>query len=130
MTPLPPKPPLFIRDSATEGLLASGNFLKTMKGADNMARPNKEMMLRKETKEAILSALEQNGNTEKYLLDQVDQYMEYYDNLKEINARLKQGFKADLVKEKRLLTKEMRSILTFLKLKPGIDAGGDEPEAL
>ena len=56
--------------------------------------------------------------------------MEYYDNLKEINARLKQGFKADLVKEKRLLTKEMRSILTFLKLKPGIDAGGDEPEAL
>ena len=91
-----------------------------------MARPNKAMMLRKETKDAILSALEKNGTTDKYLLDQVDQYMEYYDNLFEINARLKQGFKADLVKEKRLLTKEMRTILTFLKLKPGSDSGGDE----
>ena len=31
-----------------------------------MARPNKAMMLRKETKEAILSALKKNGPTEKY----------------------------------------------------------------
>lgn len=95
-----------------------------------MARHKSEKTLRKETKDAILSALGQNGNTEKYLLDQVEQYMEYYDDLNEINSKLKQGFKADLVKEKRLITKEMRSILTFLKLKPGIDAGGDEPETL
>ena len=95
-----------------------------------MARPNKAMMLRKETKEAILSALEKNGTTEKHLLDQVDQYMEYYDNLETINDRLQQKFSADLVKEKRLLTKEMRNILTFLKLKPSAYDGGDEPEAL
>ena len=91
-----------------------------------MARPNKEMMKRKDTEKAILSALEQNGTTEKYLLDQVDQYMEYYDNLTIINNK----FSPSLVKEKRLLTKEMRSILTFLKLKPSADDGGDEPEAL
>lgn len=95
-----------------------------------MARPNKEMMKRKATQDAILSALEKNGTTEKYLLDQVDQYMEYYDNLTTINDTLKQKFSTDLIKEKRLLTKEMRNILTFLKLKPSADDGGDEPEAL
>jgi hypothetical protein len=95
-----------------------------------MARPNKAMMKRKDTEKAILSALEQNGTTEKYLLDQVDQYMEYYDNLAMINNKLRQEFSPSLVKEKRLLTKEMRSILTFLKLKPSADDGGDEPETL
>lgn len=95
-----------------------------------MARPNKEMMKRKATQDAILSALEKNGTTEKYLLDQVDQYMEYYDNLTTINDTLKQKFSTDLIKEKRLLTKEMRNILTFLKLKPSAYDGGDEPEAL
>lgn len=95
-----------------------------------MARPNKEMMKRKATQYAILSALEKNGTTEKYLLDQVDQYMEYYDNLTTINDTLKQKFSTDLIKEKRLLTKEMRNILTFLKLKPSAYDGGDEPEAL
>ena len=95
-----------------------------------MARPNKEMMKRKATQDAILSALKKNGTTEKYLLDQVDQYMEYYDNLTTINDTLKQKFSTDLIKEKRLLTKEMRNILTFLKLKPSAYDGGDEPEAL
>ena len=68
-----------------------------------MARPNKAMMKRKDTEKAILSALEQNGTTEKYLLDQVDQYMEYYDNLAMINNKLRQEFSPSLVKEKRLL---------------------------
>ena len=95
-----------------------------------MARPNKSMMKSKDKEKASLSALEQNGTTEKYLLDQVDQYMEYYDNLAMINNKLRQEFSPSLVKEKRLLTKEMRSILTFLKLKPSADDGGDEPETL
>lgn len=83
-----------------------------------MARPTKEEMLRKETKATIIKALEEKGTAEKYLLDQVDEYMGYFDSLKVINTKLNKGFNIDLSKEKRQVTKEMRSILDFLGLKP------------
>ena len=129
-TPYPLKPLDFEGEFQRGGYKHPEILPKRWKGADVMARPNKAMMKRKDTEKAILSALEQNGTTEKYLLDQVDQYMEYYDNLAMINNKLRQEFSPSLVKEKRLLTKEMRSILTFLKLKPSADDGGDEPETL
>lgn len=90
-----------------------------------MPRPKKEVSLRKATKEAILQALSENKTDAQYYLDQVDQYMEYYDNLQLINQQLnkikcitsdnKNTF-VDLTKEKRLITKEMRAILLFLGL--------------
>ncbi len=83
-----------------------------------MARPTKEEALRKETKATIIKALEAKGTSEKYLLDQVDEYMGYFDSLKVINAKLNKGFNINLSKEKRQVTKEMRSILDFLGLKP------------
>ena len=90
-----------------------------------MARPKKEVSLRKATKDAILKALSENKTDAQYYLDQVDQYMEYYDNLQLINQQLnkikcitsdnKNTF-VDLTKEKRQITKEMRAILLFLGL--------------
>lgn len=95
-----------------------------------MARPSKSEQLKKETKATILKALEDKGNCEKYLLDQVDEYMRFYDNLATINDKLSEKFNADLVKEKRLIAKEMRNILTFLGLKPSCGMGADYPEEL
>lgn len=83
-----------------------------------VARPSKEEMLKRETKATIIKALQDRGISEKYLLDQVDEYMVYFDSLGEINDKLKKGFKIDLSKEKRQITKEMRSILDFLGLRP------------
>ncbi|MDD3185975.1 MAG: hypothetical protein ACOX1S_05375 [Anaerostipes sp.] len=81
-------------------------------------RPNKKQMLKKLTKETILSALKEKGNDSKYLLDQVDEYMRYFDNLDVLNIKLCEDLDIDLLKEKRQVTKEMRNILTFLGLKP------------
>lgn len=83
-----------------------------------MARPTREESLRKQTKATIIKALEQKNTCEKYLLDQVDEYMVYFDSLKAINEKLSKGFNIDLSKEKRQVTKEMRSILSFLGLQP------------
>lgn len=93
-----------------------------------MARPKKEVTERRKTKESILKSIEEKNCTEKYILDQVDQYMQYFDDLTIINQKLKEGFKADLVKEKRLITKEMRNILNFLGLKPESDSGYSDEE--
>ncbi len=83
-----------------------------------VGRPNKKQMLKKLTKETILSALKEKGNDSKYLLDQVDEYMRYFDNLDVLNIKLCEDLDIDLLKEKRQVTKEMRNILTFLGLKP------------
>lgn len=102
-----------------------------------MARPNKEMTKRKSTEEALLLALQQSGNTAQYYKDQVDEYMKFYDDLALINKSLSK-YKEEiddsdeytkLVKEKRLIAKEMRGILTFLNITPDGDAyvpGEDE----
>lgn len=95
-----------------------------------MARPTKEENLKKATKEAILSALRGKGNNEKYLLDQVDVYMGYFEDLLKVNEKLADGFDVELSKEKRQITKEMRNILCFLGLKPLELQKGDLFEAL
>ena len=87
-------------------------------------RPTKQEELKKQTKATIIKALEEKGNCEKYLLDQVDEYMQFYENLQTINDKLSKSFNAELVKEKRLIAKEMRNILTFLGLKP-VTGNGD-----
>ncbi|RDU22200.1 hypothetical protein [Anaerosacchariphilus polymeriproducens] len=89
-----------------------------------MARPTKEMELRKETEATILKALKLNHTDEKYLRDQVDEYMKFYDNLARINAKLEKDLEIELLKEKRQITKEMRSILLFLGLKPEEQGAG------
>ena len=76
-----------------------------------------------------MQALEKKQTNEKYLIDQVDEYMKYFDNLDKINEELIGGLDIDLLKEKRQVTKEMRNILTFLGLKP-MDYGSESFEEL
>lgn len=105
-----------------------------------MARPSREESLRKETKEALLLALAKRGTTAQYYKDQVEEYMRFYDNLTVINMELNQ-YKdkindsddyTKLLKEKRLVSKEMRGILTFLNITPddGADDDSDDDEEL
>lgn len=91
-----------------------------------MGRPSKKEQLKKQTETAILKALDKKQTNEKYLVDQVDEYMKYFDNLDRINEELSGGLDIDLLKEKRQVTKEMRNILSFLGLKPS-DLNGMEP---
>nr|DAY92780.1 MAG TPA: hypothetical protein [Caudoviricetes sp.] len=91
-----------------------------------MGRPSKKEQLKKQTETAILKALDKKQTNEKYLVDQVDEYMKYFDNLDRINVELSRGLDIDLLKEKRQVTKEMRNILSFLGLKPS-DLNGMEP---
>ena len=91
-----------------------------------MGRPSKKEQLKKQTETAILKALDKKQTNEKYLVDQVDEYMKYFDNLDRINVELSRGLDIDLLKEKRQVTKEMRNILYFLGLKPS-DLNGMEP---
>lgn len=95
-----------------------------------MARPSKKEQLKKQTKTAILQALDKRQTNEKYLIDQVDEYMKYFDNLDKINEELSGGLDIDLLKEKRQVTKEMRNILSFLGLKPSDLNGTDLFEEL
>lgn len=95
-----------------------------------MARPSKKEQLKKQTKTAILQALNKRQTNEKYLIDQVDEYMKYFDNLDKINEELSGGLDIDLLKEKRQVTKEMRNILSFLGLKPSDLNGTDLFEEL
>lgn len=90
-----------------------------------MARPNKEATRRKATEQALLKALSENKTYAQYYLDQVSEYMGFYDNLVVINAELKKIKRLnddnnskfiELTKEKRQITKEMRAIITFLGL--------------
>lgn len=104
-----------------------------------MARPNKEEQLKKTTKEALMLALNKSGNNAQYYIDQVEEYMRFYDNLITINKELSK-YKDSIVdcdeytkllKEKRLVAKEMRNILTFLNITPdGINYESDDDEEL
>ena len=89
-----------------------------------MARQKSEAKQRKDTENALKQALELNNATDKFLLDQVSEYMCYYDNLKVLNDKLKERFDVDILREKRQVTKEMRNILSFLGLKPIAEGGG------
>lgn len=102
-----------------------------------MARPNKEEQLKKNTREALMLALNKSGNNAQYYIDQIEEYMKFYDNLTTINKELSK-YKdkiidcdeyTKLLKEKRLVAKEMRNILTFLNITPdGINYYDDDEE--
>ena len=96
-----------------------------------MARPTKKEAARNQTEMALLQALKQNNMTDKFYLDQVAEYMKYYDDLARLNTDLEVAFLLDTLKEKRQVTKEMRNILAFLGLKPqALEGGGGEDEDL
>ncbi len=89
-----------------------------------MARPTKKEKEKKDTEVALLQSLTENGLKEKYYKDQVTEYMKYYDNLAELNDKLRGGLDIEILKEKRQVTKEMRNILSYLGLKPATEGGG------
>lgn len=92
-----------------------------------MARPMSGETKRAKTLESLRNALFLNKLSEKFIEDKVEEYMSFYDDLSYINEtliKLKQtgnctlkGY-TDATAEKRRISAEMRSILTFLGLKP------------
>lgn len=94
---------------------------------------------RKQTYEQLKSQLVSAGYGQQFYLDHIDEYMIYYDNLSLLNQRLLDNtldYKSfnEILKEKRQVTKEMRNILSFLKLQPVGDElapnGSDEDDML
>lgn len=97
----------------------------------------KNQRKRKTTYEQLMLKLKLTGYEEQFYVDQVEEYMIYYDNLFTLNERLLDtslDIKTynEILKEKRQVTKEMRNILAFLKLKPNdeLPTGGEEDEIL
>ncbi len=88
------------------------------------------------TENSLLKMLEENGYKEKFYYDHIKEYMLYYDALFNLNEKMKNSDVSnsqyfDCLKEKRQVTKEMRNILSFLKLEPTETGGlGDSPEDL
>ena len=86
---------------------------------------------KKRTHEELIQQLILAGYDKQFYLDHVEEYMIYYDNLKLLNDKIKTLETSDdvsllkmyteLLKEKRQVTKEMRNILSFLKLRPSGD---------
>ena len=78
---------------------------------------------RKKTYEQLVGQLLLMGYDQQFYMDQVEEYMIYYDNLQTLNEKLlasnldTKSFN-EILKEKRQVTKEMRNILAFLKLRP------------
>lgn len=88
----------------------------------------KSSRARKKTFESLKMEIIKNGLDVPMYMDYVDEYMIYYDSLQKLNEWLlgTTDIKTynDILKEKRQVTKEMRNILTFLKLKPTDEGGG------
>ena len=88
----------------------------------------RKQLARKKTYDALMLELAKSGFEQQFYLDQVDEYMLYYDNLQILNDRLADTEDVriynEILKEKRQVTKELRNILTFLKLKPTDEGGG------
>lgn len=99
---------------------------------------NRSTRKRKTTYDQLVGQLLLAGYDKQFYMDQVEEYMIYYDNLQTLNERLLDiGLDArsfnEILKEKRQVTKEMRNILTFLNLQPTSDMmslGADEDETL
>ena len=98
-----------------------------------MARPCSEETKRQKTMESILESIKALGMEEKFYKDKVDEYMSFYDDLSTINEQLtamksKGNFSlkayTDSTAEKRRISAEMRSILSYLGLKPVAGTGG------
>ncbi|MDY3251227.1 MAG: hypothetical protein SOX32_12880 [Candidatus Choladocola sp.] len=107
-----------------------------------MPRPMSRETKREKTLESLKNALISNKLSEKFLEDKVEEYMSFYDDLYYINEtliKLKQTGNCtlktytDTTAEKRRISSEMRSILTFLGLKPtdvNLPSGGVIDEEL
>ena len=106
-----------------------------------MARPMSEEKKREKTLESLKKALSQRKMSDKYLTDKVEEYMSFYDDLFYINQTLIKSKQTgnctlksytDATAEKRRISSEMRSILTFLGLRPEeVELPGkEEDEAL
>ena len=85
---------------------------------------------RKKTFDNLIELVKQQCGDNKIYLDQVDEYMIYFDNLHHLNKLLldetiETKSYSEILKEKRQVTKEMRSILTFLNLQPTESADDD-----
>lgn len=98
-----------------------------------MARKMTAENSRKKTLESLMKSAEENGLTEKFYEDYIDQYMLFYDNLFVLNEQLsgmKSGDNFSLnaytmaTSEKRRISGAMRNILSFLGLKPSEGGGG------
>ncbi len=104
-----------------------------------MARQKSKEKKWEETRKNLKKALMERGITEQIFEDKIEEYMTFYDSLNCLNKLVKDiesheniNVKnyADVLREKRMVTAEMRNILNFLGLKPDIDGGGKEPEEL
>lgn len=107
-----------------------------------MARPFSEKRKRENTKDSLKNALLANGLSETFIMDKVEEYMSFYDDLCVLNrilTALKSSEDVNLKKymdataEKRRVSSEMRNILKFLGLKPedaNIQTGSDADEVL
>lgn len=107
-----------------------------------MARPLSQEKKREKTKESLKNALLSNKMSEKFLEDKVEEYMSFYDDLFYINQTLTTLKKdgnctlknyTDATAEKRRISAEMRSILSFLGLKPSdvvLSSGAADDEEL
>ena len=93
---------------------------------------------RNETKDQLMQQLLMAGYDRQFYIDQLDEYMYFYDNLQTLNERLNdkdldvRSFN-EILKEKRQVTKEMRNILRFFNFQPDgglIGLGDDDDEAL
>ena len=102
-----------------------------------MDKRTKEYKNRKATKDALLMALELSNLREKYFLDMAEEYMNYYDDMVALNKKIRAVIPldtgevqtiidTDMLREKRQVAREMRSILNFLGLKPTAEVGGYE----
>ena len=83
-----------------------------------MPRPLSQEKKREKTKESLKNALLSNKMSEKFLEDKVEEYMSFY---------------TDATAEKRRISAEMRSILSFLGLKPSdvvLSSGAADDEEL
>lgn len=93
---------------------------------------------RNETYNQLMQQLLMAGYDRQFYIDQLDEYMFFYDNLQTLNEKLSlkdldtRSFN-EILKEKRQVTKEMRNILMFFNLQPSgglIGLGDDEDEVL
>lgn len=102
-----------------------------------MARPMLPENKKLKTRESLEKSLKEKYLNEDFYKDKIDEYMSFYDDLSVINCQLiamktNDNFNlksyTDATSEKRRISNEMRSILSFLGLKPldGKSGGGYE----
>ena len=94
---------------------------------DKIDKRTKAYKDRKATEDALLKELEERGLSKMFYVDLVKEYMRYYDDMTKLNASYNidtTEVKEYILREKRLILKEMIGILAFLGLKPSAEGGG------